>query len=97
MTDQTTAPAGVVSSTELGRLYPERDHEAQGNYYMQHIDAMTREGLHSKSRIAGELAARDMEIDRLRLLASHLRHCRECGETDVKDCDQGRRLWDAVM
>ena len=29
-------------------------------------DAMTREGLYSKSRIAEELAARDIEIDRLR-------------------------------
>ena len=36
-----------------------------GNYYIRHVSAMTREGLHSKSDIAAELAWRDMEIDRL--------------------------------
>lgn len=49
--------------------YAERDHMAQdaaGNYYSQHVSAMTAEGLHAKSDIAAELAHRDMEIDRLR-------------------------------
>ncbi|MFE1574187.1 hypothetical protein ACFIQG_20610, partial [Comamonas odontotermitis] len=39
--------------------------DAQGGYYLRHILAMTREGLHEKSEIAKELAWRDAEIDRL--------------------------------
>lgn len=49
--------------------YAERDPMAldeAGNYYCRHVSAMTKEGLHSKSAIAAELAHRDMEIDRLR-------------------------------
>lgn len=49
--------------------YAKRDHMAQdaaGNYYSRHVSAMTAEALHAKSEIAGELAHRDMEIDRLR-------------------------------
>lgn len=46
-------------------LYTTRDHVAQGDHYLRHVDAMAREGLHSKSRIAGELAARDIEIAHL--------------------------------
>jgi hypothetical protein len=49
-------------------LYPDRDHVAQGEHFLRHLDAMTREGLYTKSRIAGELAARDIEIERLRAL-----------------------------
>lgn len=30
-------------------------------------------------------------------LAFHLRHCRECGETDVMNCDEGRPLWCACF
>lgn len=29
----------------------------------------------------------------LRDLAQHLRHCRECGETDVLNCGDGKPLW----
>jgi len=52
----------------MEKLYEERDHMAQdkaGGYYSRHVSAMTGEGLHAKSDIAGELAHRDMEIDRL--------------------------------
>ena len=63
MTNDTT-PREVGSHEGLGPLYPERDHMAQGEHYLRHVDAMTREGLHAKSRIAGELAARDIEIER---------------------------------
>lgn len=49
-----------------GRQYAARDHVAQGDYYMRHLMAMTAEELHRKSAIAGELAHRDMEIDRLK-------------------------------
>ena len=37
-----------------------------GGYYVRHVMAMTREGLHAKSHIAAELAWRDAEIDRLK-------------------------------
>jgi len=43
--------------------YAERNPIALGDYYTRHVLAMTREGLHSKSQIAEELAFRDMEID----------------------------------
>ena len=46
--------------------YAKRDPEAQGAHYINHVSAMTSEGLHSKSAIAAEIAHRDMEIDRLR-------------------------------
>jgi hypothetical protein len=35
-------------------------------HYSRHVSAMTTEGLHEKAHIAAELAARDLEIDRLR-------------------------------
>lgn len=43
--------------------YADRDHRAQGDYYLRHVSAMTGDGLHAKSAIAGELAHRDMVID----------------------------------
>lgn len=48
--------------------YKQRDLEQldkQGGYYSRHVEAMTTEGLFSKSAIAAELAVRDAEIDRL--------------------------------
>lgn len=33
------------------------------------------------------------ERERWRELAEHLRHCRECGETDVSHCHEGASLW----
>lgn len=48
------------------KLYAERNLEALGFYYVNHIDAMTGEQLHSKSDIAAELAVRDRTIDQLR-------------------------------
>lgn len=47
-------------------LYAQRNHPAQGDFYLRHIDAMTVEGLNDKSAIAAELAHRDIEIERLR-------------------------------
>lgn len=37
--------------------------DEDGNYYCQHMMAMTKEGLHSKSDIAAELGFRDQQID----------------------------------
>ena len=53
----------------MEKQYAKRDPwmlDRQGNYYCRHVEAMTVEGLHDKSDIAGELAYRDAEIDRLR-------------------------------
>ena len=50
------------------KYYAERDLEAldeSGGFYCRHVEAMTDEGLHSKSDIAAELAFRDAEIARL--------------------------------
>ena len=50
----------------MRKLYAERDivsMDENGDYYCKHVDAMTREGLHSKSEIAAELGYRDMVID----------------------------------
>lgn len=47
------------------KRYAKRDIETLGQRYMDHLKAMTLEGLESKSDIAAELAYRDVEIDRL--------------------------------
>lgn len=44
-----------------------------GGYYTRHVVAMTKEGLHSKSDIAAELAYRDMVIDELKAQVEQLR------------------------
>ncbi len=49
-------------------LYAERNPmklDEAGNYYFKHVDAMTGEGLHSKSDIAAELGYRDKKYDDL--------------------------------
>lgn len=51
------------------KYYAERDIVDQdlrnGGAYMRHVQAMTAEGLHSKSDIAAELAHRDIVIAKL--------------------------------
>ena len=52
----------------MSKQYDERDASAldeSGGYYIRHVSAMTKEGLHSKSDIAAELGFRDMRIDQL--------------------------------
>ena len=75
MSEQTIPAEVVGSSVELGLLYAERDHLAQGNFYTRHVMAMTEEGLHRKSAIAAELAHRDMDIARLRAALMELLAC----------------------
>lgn len=71
------------SNDGLGPLYQQRDIMAQGQHYMRHLEAMTCEGLHAKSDIAAELAARDIEIERLRAeLACAAQDC-FAGEQDA--------------
>ena len=58
-------------NTNINDLYAKRDHMAMdqsGGYYTRHLNALTSEALYSKFAIAGELAWRDMEIDRLKAL-----------------------------
>nr|UVX81991.1 MAG: hypothetical protein [Bacteriophage sp.] len=43
-----------------------------GGYYTRHVNAMTAEGLNSKSAIAAELAVRDFVIDSLQKTISNL-------------------------
>lgn len=50
----------------MNNIYAPRDHEAQGEYYLRHKDAISDYDLYLKSAIAAELAHRDIEIDRLR-------------------------------
>ena len=64
----------------MKKLYEQRDIEAlddAGNYYINHVSAMTKEGLCSKSDIAAELGYRDSRIDELQtqveMLADELR------------------------
>lgn len=73
-------------------LYDERDHEAQGDFYLRHIAAMTYEGLHAKSAIAAELAHRDIEITRLRAEAEALRKDAERYRWLRDEADDGE--WD---
>lgn len=41
--------------------------------------------------------AYERDIAALTELANHLRHCRECGESDVERCDVGWPLWQACF
>ena len=52
------------------KLYARRDAMEQGQFYADHISAMTTEELHSKADIAKELAHRDIKIDKLIKLAT---------------------------
>lgn len=47
------------------KIYIHDDHMEQDNIYMKHLSAMTKEQLHSKADIAGELAGRDIIIAKL--------------------------------
>lgn len=57
----------------MDKLYAERDAMSQGQHYVNHVNAMTGEGLHSKAAIAMELAHRDIEIERLKTEIDRLR------------------------
>jgi hypothetical protein len=39
------------------------------------------------------LSAAERRVAALEELAHHLRHCRECGDTDVMECFEGRQMW----
>lgn len=54
------------------KLYPAVDHMALAGLYTKHVLAMTDEGLHAKSDIAGQLAWRDQQIDTAQRRAERL-------------------------
>lgn len=54
-----------TTNTTAAKHYAKRDPEAQGNDYINHVYAMTTEGLHATRRTS-QLAHRDIEIERLR-------------------------------
>ncbi len=54
-----------MTKTITKKLYGKRNPIKQGQHYMNHLMAMTAEGLHSKSDIAAELAHRDIVIEDL--------------------------------
>jgi hypothetical protein len=47
-------------------LYEPRNHQAQGQTFLDHMEALTVEDLYMKSHIAAELAHRDLIIAKLR-------------------------------
>jgi hypothetical protein len=51
-----------MTDNVTGKLYANRDAMALGQFYLDHVNAMTLEGLHSKSAIAAELAWRDKRL-----------------------------------
>lgn len=60
----------------MSNQYAERDIMAldeQGGHYWRHVNAMTAEGLHSKSDIAAELAWRDTRIAELERIAAQFK------------------------
>ena len=54
-----------TTNTTAAKHYAKRDPEAQGNHYINHVYAMTTEGLHATRRTS-QLAHSDIEIERLR-------------------------------
>lgn len=51
-----------MSENTPAKLYANRDAMALGQHYLNHVSAMTTEGLHAKSAVAAELAWRDMKL-----------------------------------
>jgi hypothetical protein len=55
------------------KQYADRDTEEYANLYLIHVEAMTAERLHDKSRIAAELAFRDLRIVTLEAELAHIK------------------------
>lgn len=72
----TTRRRPVADMTDGYAPYAERDVMAldrEGGYYIRHVFAMTKYGLHDKSDIAAELAWRDQQIATLRAEIADMR------------------------
>lgn len=75
------------STFKIPKQYATRDIielDKKGGYYCRHVQAMTEEGLHSKSDIAAELAWRDEQIARLQKCLSEVMDV-ATGETQIGD------------
>lgn len=60
------------------------DNIEQGNIYMKHLSAMTKENLNSKADIAGELAGRDIVITKLdKILEDTVNRLEEICSSDI--------------
>lgn len=71
------------------KIYVHEDHMEQGNIYMKHLSAMTKEQLHSKADIAGELAGRDIIITKLtKLLEDTIKIIDFPSDTDLLNSNQ---------
>jgi len=57
---------------KLPKLYADRNAMELGQTYMNHVMAMTAEGLHAKSDIAAELAFRDKQIEALQAFKDYV-------------------------
>lgn len=68
------------------KLYDHRDVMAlnkHGNVYVRHVEAMTAEGLHSKSDIAAELAWRDVKLHEANVAVHNLIDAKEALEAQM--------------
>lgn len=95
--EATTQPAdeGRLLSDGLG-LVPERE-IAQRIVYGMATKGRVRLEQGEIVAVARALLATTQAMAAMHSLAEHLRHCRECGETDVANCHEGEALWDSVM
>ena len=75
------------------KIYVHEDHMEQGNIYMKHLSAMTKEQLHSKADIAGELAGRDIVITKLaKALEEAITYIDELSHCEGIDRDVSKEL-----
>lgn len=70
--------------------------DAAGGFYCQHVSAMTREQLHSKSDIASELGYRDMLINELSVTLTGLLEIYDDHSGKVWTTASKRRALDAA-
>ena len=83
--------------TDSNNLYAERDIDILdeiGDFYSQHVSAMTSESLHSKSAIAAELAYRDMLINELVIAMQQVIECYDSADGKVWTTSSKRRALD---
>lgn len=85
--------AAPLTRTDIARIY-------RHVYGVPRMDELAEQFAREVERATVEALAEQpasSAVERLRNLAEHLRHCRECGETDVSNCPEGEALWDASM
>ncbi|MGL5282754.1 MAG: hypothetical protein ACRC8W_13585 [Plesiomonas shigelloides] len=78
----------------MEKLYTKRDLpelDLRGGFYTRHVEAMTKEGLDSKSDIAAELAIRDLMISNLHFHMQQLRD--QISDLSENTADAERYRW----